>query len=287
MTKRLLFTLALALLTASGCNLIYKQSIQQGNALEQEDLDKLRIGMSMNQVSFLLGTPAIQDPFHHDRWDYVSTFSRRGDPAVMRKVTLYFENGALSEMIGVEGNEFIFEEEPVEEAPDEVPVATAAAMDEANDTLTENDSPGAEVTALESPQAEELPYEVSAAEVTPPTAAAEEAMSATRDEMPQEETGVVPTENPATELEQPLATSSGDGWVVQLGAFDSEENASRMLERLNAQGHPARLITQPSPSGTRYLVRQFDIESREAAVALVARIADELGINGFLVPPGE
>jgi hypothetical protein len=60
-----------------------------------------------------------------------------------------------------------------------------------------------------------------------------------------------------------------------------------MLERLNAQGHPARLITQPSPSGTRYLVRQFDIESREAAVALVARIADELGINGFLVPPGE
>jgi outer membrane protein assembly factor BamE len=162
MTKRLLFTLALALLTASGCNLIYKQSIQQGNALEQEDLDKLRIGMSMNQVSFLLGTPAIQDPFHHDRWDYVSTFSRRGDPAVMRKVTLYFENGALSEMIGVEGNEFIFEEEPVEEAPDEVPVATAAAMDEANDTLTENDSPGAEVTALESPQAEELPYEVSA-----------------------------------------------------------------------------------------------------------------------------
>ena len=30
----------------------YKQNIQQGNALEQEDLDELYIGMNKRQVSF-------------------------------------------------------------------------------------------------------------------------------------------------------------------------------------------------------------------------------------------
>ena len=102
MSKRLLIALTASLLAAGGCNLIYKQNIQQGNALEQEDLDQLRLGMSQNQVAFLLGTPSVQDPFHHDRWDYVSSFSRRGGEPAMRTVTLFFENGALVEMIGVE-----------------------------------------------------------------------------------------------------------------------------------------------------------------------------------------
>jgi outer membrane protein assembly factor BamE (lipoprotein component of BamABCDE complex) len=85
----------------TGCNLIYKMNIQQGNALEQEDLDQLELGMNKNQVSFLLGTPAVQDPFHQDRWDYVSSFSRRGGDPVRRLVTLEFENDTLQSMTGV------------------------------------------------------------------------------------------------------------------------------------------------------------------------------------------
>lgn len=116
MTKRLL-TLICACLLCAGCNLIYKQNIQQGNALEQEDLDQLELGMSKNQVAFLLGTPAIQDPFHQDRWDYVSSFARRGNNPVVRKVTLRFENDALTSMTGVgegegEGEETITESGP-------------------------------------------------------------------------------------------------------------------------------------------------------------------------------
>ena len=105
MIKRLLITLLACLPLLSGCNLIYKQNIQQGNALEQEDLDQLELGMSKNQVAFLLGTPAIQDPFHHDRWDYISTFSRRGGEPVRRLVTLRFESDTLSEMSGVRQGE--------------------------------------------------------------------------------------------------------------------------------------------------------------------------------------
>ena len=102
MTIRSLSILLLTALLASGCGLIYKQNIQQGNALEQEDLDELYIGMNQRQVLFVLGTPSVKDPFHTDRWDYVQTFSRRGNEPVMRTVTLRFEDGLLSEIVGQE-----------------------------------------------------------------------------------------------------------------------------------------------------------------------------------------
>jgi len=100
MIIRFLFSLFLTTLVCSGCNLIYKQNIQQGNAIEQDDLDELYIGMNQRQVLFVLGTPSVKDPFHEERWDYVQTFSRRGNPMVQRTITLRFEDGLLSEIGG-------------------------------------------------------------------------------------------------------------------------------------------------------------------------------------------
>jgi len=96
---RIVSTLLIMTLAGTGCNLIYKQNIQQGNAIEQDDLDELYIGMNQRQVLFVLGTPSVKDPFHQERWDYVQTFSRRGGPMVERTVTLKFENDTLSEII--------------------------------------------------------------------------------------------------------------------------------------------------------------------------------------------
>lgn len=100
MTIRLFLCLMITALLTTGCGLIYKQNVQQGNALEQEDLDELYEGMNQRQVLFVLGTPSIRDPFHPERWDYVQTFSRRGGERVQRTVTLYFEDGLLSEIVG-------------------------------------------------------------------------------------------------------------------------------------------------------------------------------------------
>ena len=100
MIIRLIFSLVFATLACSGCNLIYKQNIQQGNAIEQDDLDELYIGMNQRQVLFVLGTPSVKDPFHDDRWDYVQTYSRRGNPMVQRTITLRFEDGLLSDIGG-------------------------------------------------------------------------------------------------------------------------------------------------------------------------------------------
>jgi outer membrane protein assembly factor BamE len=100
MIIRFLFSLLVATLAGSGCGLIYKQNIQQGNAIEQDDLDELYIGMNQRQVLFVLGTPSVKDPFHQERWDYVQTFSRRGSPMVQRTVTLRFEDDLLSSIDG-------------------------------------------------------------------------------------------------------------------------------------------------------------------------------------------
>ena len=100
MTFRTSLLALLILFFSTGCGLIYKQNIQQGNALEQDDLDELYIGMNQRQVLFVLGTPSVKDPFNPERWDYVQTFSRRGGDPVKRTVTLHFDNGLLSEIEG-------------------------------------------------------------------------------------------------------------------------------------------------------------------------------------------
>jgi outer membrane protein assembly factor BamE len=100
MIIRFLLILLLVALSTAGCGLIYKQNVQQGNAIEQDDLDELYEGMNQRQVLFVLGTPSVRDPFHPDRWDYVQTFSRRGGDMVQRTVTLRFEDGLLAEIIG-------------------------------------------------------------------------------------------------------------------------------------------------------------------------------------------
>ena len=98
MTRFLIIAIVLACLAvSSGC--VYRQSISQGNLIEQEDLDQVEIGMTRNQVRFLLGTPMVDDPFHEDRWDYVYYLSvARKDATFQRWVTIVFEDDTVSEI---------------------------------------------------------------------------------------------------------------------------------------------------------------------------------------------
>ncbi len=49
---------------------IYRADIQQGNFVSKEMVAQLRVGMTPEQVRFVLGTPLLNDAFHADRWDY-------------------------------------------------------------------------------------------------------------------------------------------------------------------------------------------------------------------------
>jgi len=88
-----LFSLALA----SGC--VYRATIAQGNLIKQEDLEQLEVGMTINQVRFLLGTPMIDDPFSRNRWDYVYYLKKGRQQAVRKRwVSVYFEDEKVSEI---------------------------------------------------------------------------------------------------------------------------------------------------------------------------------------------
>jgi outer membrane protein assembly factor BamE len=43
----------------TGCGLVYKQDIQQGNVLDSDDVGELSEGMTKRQVQLLLGSPSI------------------------------------------------------------------------------------------------------------------------------------------------------------------------------------------------------------------------------------
>lgn len=65
----------------AGC--VYRLDVQQGNLLDQTDIESILPGMTRSQVRFLLGTPVAAHPFRTDRWDYMYYLK----PGKSRRVT--------------------------------------------------------------------------------------------------------------------------------------------------------------------------------------------------------
>ena len=92
---------------------VYKIDVQQGNALEQKKVEELRVGMSKEQVRFLLGTPLVQDVFHPDRWDYVYDFIPGYGERERRHIAVFFNGDTVAEIVRSEGD-VAYEDEVVE-----------------------------------------------------------------------------------------------------------------------------------------------------------------------------
>jgi len=215
MTRYLFIALIAVLTLSTGCKLIYKQNVQQGNAHEQEDLDQVELGMSKKQVAYLLGTPAINDPFHQDRWDYISMLSRRGGEPVRRLVTLTFENDALVATDGI------------------------------------GDSKGGDIKALQ--------------ETKSAVAGIEDIDAAKRTELITDD-GVI-------------------NWTLQLGAFNTHEEAVEFADKVRSEGYQAEFAEQVVPGlGTRHQVRSGLYDTFNEAQAALRRIEKELNVVGITVP---
>jgi outer membrane protein assembly factor BamE len=92
--KKLLISFFLILLI-SGCHIIYRPDIQQGNILQQSIIDQLELGMTKEQVRYLLGSCVLQSPFQPDREDYIYFLQPGHGEPIQRRVTLIFSNGRL------------------------------------------------------------------------------------------------------------------------------------------------------------------------------------------------
>lgn len=79
---------------------VYKMTVQQGNIVTEEMVDRLEPGMSKRQVRYLLGTPLLADMFHSDRWDYTYTIQRGHKAMETKRLTLYFTEDALVRVNG-------------------------------------------------------------------------------------------------------------------------------------------------------------------------------------------
>ena len=92
-----LIIIGLTIVFISGCNVLYRQPVYQGTLFDKKNVDQLKAGMSQQEVYQLVGTPPIADPFHQSRWDYTATQRHRYNDMEVKTMTLYFENGNLTQ----------------------------------------------------------------------------------------------------------------------------------------------------------------------------------------------
>ena len=92
----------------AGCSTlgVYKVDIPQGTPLTQAQAAKIQVGMSHQQVRFLLGSPTLTDPMNPLRWDYIYNYIP-GTNAKKAKISaasgqhlkIYFNNNGMVEKI--------------------------------------------------------------------------------------------------------------------------------------------------------------------------------------------
>ena len=110
---------------------VYKLSVQQGNVITQEMIDRLKPGMTRNQVEYVMGRPVLQDPFDDDQWVYLYTMEVPDIFMQAFKMVLVFEDDTLVTITG----DFIpttaeerAQQEAQEEAQEDSQEAPAGAM---------------------------------------------------------------------------------------------------------------------------------------------------------------
>ncbi|MDP6375325.1 MAG: outer membrane protein assembly factor BamE [Pseudomonadales bacterium] len=79
---------------------VHKITIQQGNVITQDMIDRLKPGMTRSQVAFIMGEPIIRNTFNDDRWDYIYTVEVPGYFNNTQRMSIFFENEALSYFTG-------------------------------------------------------------------------------------------------------------------------------------------------------------------------------------------
>ncbi len=99
-TRLVLRALLVAFLLGALTACVYRVDVQQGNLLEQKDIETIQPGMTRNQVRFILGTPVASDAFRTDRWDYMY-YLRPGKSreATQRWVIVWFDGDVVREVV--------------------------------------------------------------------------------------------------------------------------------------------------------------------------------------------
>ena len=101
--SRTFFFATLLSVTVSAC--IYRMPVQQGNFLEDKEINQITVGMTRTQVRYLLGTPMVADPFENSRWDYVYTLKQGAiSKAKRRHFIVFFDDDKVVKLEHSDGD---------------------------------------------------------------------------------------------------------------------------------------------------------------------------------------
>lgn len=106
----------------------YRHSVQQGNWITQEQVATLQVGMTREQVRFVLGSPTLTSVLHADRWDYPYYYQPGTGKPQERRFTVWFENESLARWSG-------------DEQPEVQPFQQAATPKEVLEEVSETPAP--------------------------------------------------------------------------------------------------------------------------------------------------
>jgi outer membrane protein assembly factor BamE len=113
-----LLTTAL-LLSVSACSVlgVYRIDIPQGTPLTQAQVTQLKLGMTPQQVRYILGSPSVTDTLNPKRWDYIyhyvpGSYARRAGlkPVKQQQLTLRFDQQDV--LVEITGQDTIPHEQP-------------------------------------------------------------------------------------------------------------------------------------------------------------------------------
>lgn len=82
----------------SGCSFfsVYKRDIPQGNLVTEQMVSQLQVGMTREQVVYVMGGPLLDSPFNVDKWDYVYQVHLANGQVVTKRVSLDFNDNRVA-----------------------------------------------------------------------------------------------------------------------------------------------------------------------------------------------
>ena len=94
MKKLLILIISLIMISCSNTSL-YKVSITQGTVFNQDDIDKLEIGMTKDQVTYVMGQPSFENFFEKNVWNYFYQIKTGDTIELERRLKLVFDEKNL------------------------------------------------------------------------------------------------------------------------------------------------------------------------------------------------
>ena len=94
MKKILILIISLIMISCSNAS-IYRVSITQGTVFKQEDINRLEIGMTKDQVTYVMGQPSFENFFEKNVWNYFYQIKTGDTIELERRLKLVFDEKNL------------------------------------------------------------------------------------------------------------------------------------------------------------------------------------------------